>query len=460
MKKNIGNTAEERTESSSLQADKERMESSPLPAGKKQRHPGKTWYRLDNAANLYPAVQSKRITTLFRFSMTLKIPVDPVRLAESMTALMPRFPYWHVRLKRGFFWYYLEQNDAKPRPQKDVRHPNGRLHPRLGTRHMFRVRYWQNRIAVEFSHVLTDGTGAMLYLKALVYDYLRRSGLDPGDPGDIPTADQSSDSKEAEDGYQRFYREPLPLPNKGQMTFHPAGRMLLPGVYLLTTGISPMEPAMAEAKRRGVTLTMLLTAVYMDALQECQNVIGLPQSRIKPVAVSVPVNLRPIFPSRSLRNFTLYVSPEIDPRLGAYTFEEILDIVKHFMASEVNEKSLSRMISRNVGAQKNPVVRLIPLFLKRLLSPLLYTRMGECLHSGTLSNLGRVVLSPQMTAHVERVEFIPSPNPVNRTNLSMLGYNGFLFMNFGRVIRETDVEMGFFRRLVKLGIPVRIETNG
>lgn len=106
------------------------------------------------------------------------------------------------------------------------------------------------------------------------------------------------------------------------------------------------------------------------------------------------------------------------------------------------------------------MVRSTPLFLKRLLSPpLLYTRMGELLHSGTLSNLGRVVLPEKMTHLVERMDFVPIPNPVNRTNLSMLGYDGKLYMTFGRVIRETDVETRFFRRLVKMGIPVRIETN-
>jgi len=418
-----------------------------------------TWYRLDNAANLYPAVQTTRIPTVFRFSMTLMNPVDPSALQASMEALMPRFPFYHVRLHRGFFWYYLEQNHAVPRPQKDVRYPNGRLHPRFGTRHMFRVRYFQNRIAVEFSHVLTDGTGGFTYLKSLVYDYLKRIGEEPGDPGNIPVAGQISGADEAEDAYQRFYKRPLPLPDKGKMAFHPPGRMLGPGVYLLTTGISPMEPAAAVAKKHGVTLTVLLTAIYMDALQEIQDRLDGPDAKKKPVSLSVPVNLRTLWPTKSLRNFTLYVTPEIDPRLGSYSFEEILQIVQNFLGTEVNEKSISRQISRNVGGQRNPAVRAMPLFLKRLMSPLLYTRMGEFLHSGTLSNLGRVVLPDGMARLVERMEFIPIPNPVNRTNLSMLGYGGFLYMTFGRVIRETDVETGFFRRLVKMGIPVRIETN-
>lgn len=419
----------------------------------------KSWYRMDNAANLYPAVQSARITTVFRFSMTLLVPVDPVHLQESMEALMPRFPYWQVRLHRGFFWYYLEHNPLRPRLQKDVRYPNGRLHPRFGTRHMFRVRYFMNRIAVEFSHALTDGTGGFTYLKALVYDYLKRIGEDPGEPGGIPVAGQKPAEGEDEDAYQRFYKRPLPLPDKGRMAFHPPGRMLGPGVYPLIIGISPMAPAMTEAKKHGVTLTVFLAAVYMDALQSIQDHAGIPEWKKRPIAVSIPVNLRSIWPSKSLRNFTLYVSPEIDPRLGSYTFEEILQIVHNFLVTEVNEKAISRQISRNVGGQRNPVIRAIPLFLKRFMSPLLYTRMGEFLHSGTMSNIGRVVLPEGMTRLVERVEFVPIPNPVNRTNLSMLGYNGNLYMIFGRIIRETDVERAFFCRLVKLGIPVKLETN-
>ncbi|MEZ4627989.1 MAG: hypothetical protein R2912_07880 [Eubacteriales bacterium] len=36
-----------------------------------------------------------------------------------------------------------------------------------------RVRYYHNRIAVEFFHVLTDGTGGQVFLQTLVAEYLR-----------------------------------------------------------------------------------------------------------------------------------------------------------------------------------------------------------------------------------------------------------------------------------------------
>ncbi len=415
------------------------------------------WYRLDNAALIYPSVQSDRITTVFRISMTLKNRVDPQVLQQSLEAIIAYFPFYRVRLKRGFFWYYLEHNPKIPHVEKDVRYPMGRVHPNLGSRFLFRVRYWQSRIAVEFCHILTDATGGLTFLKALVYDYLERKGKNPGEPCEIPTGKLSAE--EAEDAYNRFYKSTLPLPDKGSKAYHPPGRLLLPGTILITTGIIPLEYAIREAKNRKVTLSVMLAAVYMDALQELQDSRTSKNTKKRPVALQVPVNMRNIYPSKTLRNFSLFVIPEIDPRLGQYSFEEILQVVRETMLTQTNEKAISRYLSRNVGGQRNWLIRATPLALKKLLMPLLYTRMGEDLYSGTLSNIGLVKLPEGMTKEVERIDFILGSSPVNKTGCAVCGYGDKLVISFSRVITDTDLERLFFTRLIKMGIPVRIETN-
>lgn len=418
------------------------------------------WYRLDNAALIYPSVQSDRITTMFRFSMTLKDPVDPLVLQKSLEAVIERFPFYRVRLKRGFFWYYLEHNPKVPHIEKDVRYPMGRLHPNRGSHFLFRVRYWQKRIAVEFCHVLTDGTGGMTFLKALVYDYLKRRGINPGDPGVIPVVEQANLPEEAEDAYNRFYKNTLPLPDKGRKAFHLPGRLILPpGAILITIGIIPLDAAMREAKRFNVSLTVFLVAIYIDVLQEIQNSQIFRNLKKRPVALQVPVNMRSIYPSRTLRNFTLFIMPEIDPRLGQYSFEEILEVVRESMLTQTHEKAISRYLSRNVGGQRNWLVRIVPLALKKFLMPFLYTRMGEDLCSGTLSNLGYVKLPEGMEEQVERIDFMLGTNPINKTGCSVCGYKDKLTISFGRISSNTDVERLFFTRLIKMGIPVRVETN-
>ncbi|NLX64521.1 MAG: hypothetical protein GX022_07100 [Clostridiaceae bacterium] len=415
------------------------------------------WYRLDNAALIYPSIQSDRITTMFRLSMTLKEKVDPKILQASLEEVIKWFPFYRVRLKKGFFWYYLEHNPALQRIERDVRYPLGRLHPNLGTRFLFRVRYWQSRIAVEFCHVLTDGTGGMTFLKALVYEYLKRKGKELGDPGDIPVGALLEEA--AEDAYNRFYKNSLPLPDKGNKAFHIKGKLLRPGAIMITTGIIPMDAIIKEAKSRNVSLTAFLAAVYIDALQEIQDNLVAQNHKKKPIALQVPVNMRGIYPSKTLRNFSLFVMPEIDPRLGKYSFEEILQIVKETLITQTNEKAISKSLARNVGGQRNWIVRVIPLAFKKLLMPFLYTRMGENLCSGTLSNLGLIKLPEGMAKEVERVDFILGTNPINKTGCGVCGYNDKLVINFAGNIRDKSVERLFFTRLIKMGIPVKIEVN-
>lgn len=415
------------------------------------------WYRLDNAALIYPSIQSDRITTMFRISMTLKETVDPKVLQKSLEAVIENFPFYRVRLRKGFFWYYLEHNPKLPRVEKDVRYPLGRLHPRLGTRFLFRVRYWQSRIAVEFCHVLTDGTGGMTFLKALVYDYLKRLGKDVGDPGDIPVGLLSGDA--AEDAYNRFYKSPLPLPDKGRKAFHIKGKLLRPGAIQITTGVMPLESILSEAKKRNVSVTTLLVAVYIDVLQELQDSRITKNTKKRPVAVQVPVNMRAIYPSKTLRNFSLFVIPEIDPRLGKYSFDEILQTVRETLITQANEKAISRYLARNVGGQRNWFVRIIPLFFKKLLMPFLYTRMGENLCSGTMSNLGLVKLPEGMAEEVEQIDFILGTNPINKAGCAVCSFGDKLVVNFSRNIQESEIERLFFTRLVKMGIHVKIDTN-
>lgn len=428
----------------------------------KAEAPGKkqpAWYRLDNAAIIYPSIQSERITTMFRFSATLQEKVDPSALQASLTKIIQRFPYYRVKLNRGLFWYYLEHNPKTPKVEKDVQYPNGRPSPILNRNFLFRVRYYNQRISVEFCHVLTDGTGGVTFLKALLYEYFKETGKNLTDSTGIPTIDEEPDPGEFEDAYHRFYKPALPLPDSSDYAFHPRGKLVKKGIYLVLCGIVSLKDVLAEAKKKQVSLTVLLTAIYIDALQAMQNNYIKNPRRKKPIAVQVPVNMRNIYTTKTMRNFSLFVIPKIDPRLGDYTFDEILKIVNLSMMTEINEKSISRQLSRNVGGQRNLLVRMVPLFLKKLFVPMLYKRLGENLCSGTISNLGLITMPAEMEQFVERIDFIPGPGPINKTGCSVTGFKGKLYISFGRLVRDPELEREFFTKLVKMGIHVTIESN-
>ena len=86
--------------------------------------PDSHWYRLDNAGILYSALQREEYSAIYRFSALLDEPVRPAALQNAIDRVMPRFPSFAVRIRRGLFWYYLEPNTAPgPFLKADVANP-------------------------------------------------------------------------------------------------------------------------------------------------------------------------------------------------------------------------------------------------------------------------------------------------------------------------------------------------
>ena len=86
--------------------------------------PNSQWYKLDNAGVLYSALQREEYSAIYRFSALMAEPVKPKALQTAINRVMPRFPSFAVRIRRGLFWYYLEPNTAPgPFLKEDVSDP-------------------------------------------------------------------------------------------------------------------------------------------------------------------------------------------------------------------------------------------------------------------------------------------------------------------------------------------------
>ena len=181
------------------------------------------WLKLDNAAKIYPAAMRRNWTALFRFSANLTEPVDPAVLEQALAALLPRFPSFTVRLRRGVFWFYLEQTGEGPDLQPDVANPCVRMDLKENKRLMFRVRYYDTRIAAEFFHVLTDGTGGLCFLKTLTAEYLRlKYGAEIPRDGSILDCSQPPRPEELEDSFLKYAGRET-LPRKERAAYHICG---------------------------------------------------------------------------------------------------------------------------------------------------------------------------------------------------------------------------------------------
>ena len=75
----------------------------------------KDWYKLDLSAIVYPTLQRRDFSSVYRLSVLLKEDIDPEILQRAVNLTMPRFPTYKAAIRKGVFWRYLEPND-RPGP--------------------------------------------------------------------------------------------------------------------------------------------------------------------------------------------------------------------------------------------------------------------------------------------------------------------------------------------------------
>lgn len=417
------------------------------------------WMRLDNAAKIYPAASSRRWHALFRLSATLTEPVDPDVLLQAQRRMVRRFPSFYVRLRRGMFWYYLEGVDECAAVEQDGESPCMPLQRREKRGLRLRVRYRGNRIAVEFFHAITDGTGGLCFLKTLVAEYLSlRYGVAIPRGDGVLDCDEPPHGAELDDSFLANAGD-IAIDRTEANAYHLSGDLEPDGFIHLTTACVPLAAVTARAKAFGVSLTAYLTALLIDAACQLQQEDGTARRRRRPVKICVPVNLRRFFPSETLRNFSSYVNPGVETRLGTYTLEEIVQAVHHYMGTEATAKRLGAKFTANVSSERNAALRLAPLFLKNVAMKCAFLMVGDRKTTTILSNLGLVTLPDAMAAHVSRMEFVLGPLSRNPVACAALSYGDTLYLNLTSTLREPALERAFLTRLVRQGVPVRVESN-
>ncbi|HBP37675.1 MAG TPA: hypothetical protein DD640_02840 [Clostridiales bacterium] len=425
------------------------------PLIKKPDH--RRWYRLDNAAKIFPALTRSRHNSVFRLAVLLCEPVNPELLQQALEKTLLRFPFFAVRLKPGLFWYYLESFADRPLVEPDVQNPMRPFTHQDEKSYLFRVRYNDRRIAVEFFHALTDGTGALVFLKTLTGAYLNLKGIvfEP-DAGTLDIKDKPAEA-EMEDAYNRFSDFRMIRRHWESRAFHLQGTIDREHNLKIICGIIAVDKITAAARRFKVSVTEFLVGVYLFQLYQIQQQGGY--NTLAPVRISVPINVRRFYPTRTLRNFALYTNPGIEPAYGTYTLEEVIGLVHHFLRYTVTEKYLNALMCANVRPEKNMLMRLSPLILKNLVMRLVYAFTGESRFTSTLSNLGATQLPAGMTPHVERLEFLLGASHLNPVNCSVISTGSCLTVNFTGSMTETAPQRAFFKELVRLGVPVRVESN-
>lgn len=424
-----------------------------LPAPRKLR-----WMKLDNAAKIYPAAKRRNWNNTFRLSATLNEPINRDVLRLALDTTIHRFPSIAAKLRRGTFWYYLEELSRAPEIEDERHSPLMHMPIEDIRKCALRVLVYNNRIAIEFYHALTDGNGGLIFLKSLIAEYLeRRYSIEIPSTDGVLDREEDPSADELEDSF---------LKNSGDVTksrtepnsYRLSGVPEKDGFINLTTFIIDSDELRAKSKEYGVTVTAFLASALICAIAEIQD-RQLPRRSQKPVKILLPVDLRKIYGSKTLRNFSLYITPGIDPRMGKWEFSEVCKSIHHQMGFGITKKEMTARMTKNVNSEKAFILRIMPLFIKNIAMKMVYNAVGEKKACLDMSNLGIVKLPEIMNDYVERFDFIIGPLPETPYNCAVITYNGKVNISFVRNVRKPELELAFFEQLRALGVHVKVESN-
>jgi len=404
---------------------------------------------------------SDELTSVFRITASLKEPVRYSAIREAVAITAKRFPYFSVSLGSGIFWHFLEFNDQLPRIQVEEKIPCTAFAAKRKSEPLYRVIIKGKRISVEFIHILTDGGGAMEYLKSLLYTYLTLTGKHISTPEEIILPSMPMSEEEYEDGYNKFFQK-LPAPSKLVKAWHlPYKLNKRPKLRVLLAEVSVNE-ILELSRKHKMSVTEYFVSVYHFSLQKIflSEKEKSKKRKRKVLRIEVPVNMRKIFPSRTMRNFSLFVLPEIDVRLGTYTFEEILRSVHNQLQISADVKQLSRFLSSNVSSEKLFIIRVMPLFIKKMVIASVYKGLASKRWTGLVTNLGLVTLPGEMENMVDSFELIPPPpNPKVKVGCALVSYKNKLRICFSNITESRELERHILRHLADAGIHVKILNN-
>ena len=463
----------------------------------------KIWYELDAFAKTYSSIISEGRTTCFRLSALFSENIDLEILKKVAISLEKKYPFYNSELKKGIFWNYLQQKkthfiieEEKTYPCTDIQKDNP-----------LRIIYFNNKLSIEIAHFLTDGKGVALFFKDLIEEYLEKKYFLENFEKDkennlndktekkneieiekinkiinfgkkINKNEKDFENKKSEknffektrellgndnglknsqkneyvDLYEKYMRK-VSKETTIKSAFHLPMKILEKGQYHITTGEIDVESLKVESKKYGTTIGKYLLSVYfkilLDRYSQAKN----------PIVIGVPVDLRKIFEETTYRNFFINITPSVDASLGAYSLSEIITYLDNYFALKITKKEFYKSIYKAMNPIQNIIIKSVPYLIKRMFFPFIFDYYGERGYTTGFSNLGILKVDKKYEKYLKGLRFLPPPSKRCKIKMGVISDCNKLYVNFGNLTANYDIERDFFVYLRKRGIKSKIITN-
>lgn len=417
---------------------------------------------LENASIAFPSLVTSRDSKVFRLTAVLTSPVDRDLLQQALDQTYRHFPLYQAVIRRGFFWYFFEKSKLQPRVQEEQDSPCLPIYHYDHKHLLFKVLYYQKSIHLEVFHALSDGAGAFWFFQLLVSNYVflaypeaaRQTRL--GDADLLPRHDPKG---QLADSFADYFKQGRARKrSSGRLTNAPSdfkrvlkikGQRAEDLRMQIIQAEMPVRPLLDWAKSLGVSLSVLLTALWIEAISKTS------QKSDFAVVISVPMNLRQYYPSSTARNF--FATSHIGHQFGqGYdSFEEICQDVARQYKEAMNKESIEVKLRTLVRIEQNVAIRPIPRPLKDLILKFFNYRMYSKV-SSAISNMGVVRFPAPVADHINHVYIYPA---AARPQFACITHKEELTISFSSPFMDTTIQRNFLRRITGRQIPVTIGLN-
>lgn len=414
------------------------------------------WFKIDHAGKLFPVVTNRLRSSYFREAVQLTVMVNPQLLQQAAELTLKRYPHFKTKLTKGLFWNFLEPQDKPFMVEKEPNAFGSISTPFSFRKHLVHIYYFETRIAVEFYHVLTDGRGGMEFLKHLTFTYLVLAGF-PIDPEGLFTKPEDQiNEHEVEDSFSKKVKRGKEAWLPSKKAHHLQGTFYSNIGHQLTHLHFSVKEVLTITRQLNTTITGFYTSILIFLMLQDQQ--HEPLKNRKPILMSVPVDMRKYYPSKTMRNFVMTISVG-----GLYPvdtpFETILLSVTNQLKEGQSVEKLAPQIRANMKAERMLFLRFVPLFFKNLIIKYVYNKVGEPALSMTLSNLGAVTMPSSTASLIHHFEFMLSSTYLLPINLGVVSFQDHLVLSFSKLI----VERTFLTRFVDFlhhHYPLQITVDG
>lgn len=402
---------------------------------------------LDDQAKVFSLSYNKKDTSIFRITTYLTNNIDEKYLTQAVERTLKTFKDFKVKLSKNIFWNCLEENDNKIPIHNKIDYQFKKINTKENNEYLLKVSYENKQLVIDFFHLLTDGIGAKLFMKELLYNYIRLI--------DHKLKPQEKIKVTSENAYTKNYTK------EHNKAYIPPTSYQLKGKYIPNKNISfndfyiDIEALKRLSQEKDCNLSTLIISFIVYSLYETNY---KQYKGNKPINICIPINLRKYFESNTITNFVSHSMLSILPN-NINSLDNIISLVQQEYTNKIDEQKIKDTFESNGKSINNKFLNFIPLFIKRPII-ILGSFFVKKQFTITYSNLGIFELNNDYEKYIERISFKLIPDWRERIRCGISSYNGELNISFGSNLIDTQLEKKLSELLDEYNIYYEIRSNG